>query len=153
MTELLQAITSWRSLLFVVVVFGFAPGFILRLLVKVYPRDDPRRQELVAELYTKGRIERLFFVAEQLETVLIEGVPHRVRSTSRWVRPHTKRLWVWLMNGGYWPITLVFGTVVVTIEFIIYGNVDPIILIAPSALFFATLLQITQKLMARRSKR
>lgn len=79
-SELLAAVVSWRTLLLVVLVFGFAPGFCLRLLVKLYPKDDPRRQELVADLYALGHFERLLYVGEQLETVLFEGVPHRIRA-------------------------------------------------------------------------
>lgn len=79
MAELIEIVASWRSLLLVLVVFGFAPGFVLRLLVRIYPKDDPRRTELLADLYMLGRVERLMFVAEQLETVLFEGLPHRIR--------------------------------------------------------------------------
>ena len=63
--------------------FGFAPGFVLRLLVLIYPKNDPRRQELVAELYTLGRVERLLFVGEQLETALFEGGRSRVAEMRR----------------------------------------------------------------------
>jgi hypothetical protein len=78
MTELLHTVTSWPSLLLVVLVFGFAPGFCLRLIVLAYPRSDPRRTELIAELYTVPRIQRPLWVAEQLETALFEGLPHRL---------------------------------------------------------------------------
>lgn len=67
-------------------VFGFAPGFCLRLLVKIYPRDDARRRELVAELYTLGRVERLVFVGEQLETALFEGTRSRLAARRRRLR-------------------------------------------------------------------
>jgi len=83
MTELIEMVVSWRSLLLALIVFGLAPGLILRLLVKIYPRDDPRRRELIAQLYTLGRVERLFFVAEQFETVLFEGLPHRLQAVRR----------------------------------------------------------------------
>lgn len=79
MTELIESITSWRSLLFALAVFGFAPGFVLRLLVRIYPKEDPRRTELISELYGLGHVKRLLFVAEQLETVLFEGAPHRLK--------------------------------------------------------------------------
>lgn len=86
MAELIEIVASWRSLLLVLVVFGFAPGFVLRLLVRIYPKDDPRRTELISELYMLGRAERLLFVAEQLETVLFEGAPHRVKAVLDSVR-------------------------------------------------------------------
>ena len=78
MAELLEALASWSSLVLVVVVFGFAPGFCLRLIVLAYPRGDPRRAELIAELYAVPRIQRPLWVAEQLEVALFEGLPHRV---------------------------------------------------------------------------
>lgn len=83
MAELIAAATSWQSLVLVLVLFGFAPGFVLRSLVKIYPRNDPRRAELIAQLYVLGRLERPLFVAEQLETVLFEGVPRRLKVVRR----------------------------------------------------------------------
>ena len=92
MVELFDAVTSWRSVLVAVGAFGFAPGFVLRLAVKIYPRDDPRRQEVIADLYVMRRIERPFYVAEQLETVLVEGLPERLsRMASRVLRPQRVR--------------------------------------------------------------
>jgi hypothetical protein len=58
MPELLKAVASWQSLLLVVLVFGFAPGFCLRLIVLAYPRGDPRRAELIAEMRAVPRIQR-----------------------------------------------------------------------------------------------
>lgn len=79
MGEVITAFTSWPSLLLVIFIFGFAPGFALRLLLKIYPLDDPRRRELLSELYAVPRLERPFWVAEQLETALLEGIPLRAR--------------------------------------------------------------------------
>jgi hypothetical protein len=110
MTELLDTVVSWRSLLLVIVVFGFAPGFCLRLLVRAYPRSDPRRTELIAELYTVPRVERPLWVAEQLETALFEGLPHRLsvvlREPGIW-RGLGAGLWFGL-GAGLWA-GLVFG--------------------------------------------
>jgi hypothetical protein len=83
MAELLKAVASWQSLLLVLVVFGFAPGFCLRLIVLAYPRSNPRRKELIAELYVRSRIERPLWVAEQLETALFEGLGGRVSAGIR----------------------------------------------------------------------
>lgn len=63
MAELLEVVTSWWNLLLVLLVFGFAPGFCLRLIVLAYPRSDPRRAELIAELYAVPRIQRPVWVA------------------------------------------------------------------------------------------
>jgi len=85
-TELLDAIVSWRTFLIALVVFGFAPGALLRLIVLAFPRDDPRRRELLAELPTVARTERPFWVFEQLERALFEGIGERVArvATRRW---------------------------------------------------------------------
>jgi hypothetical protein len=83
MAELLEAVTSWPTLVLVVVVFGFAPGFCLRLIVLAYPRGDPRRDELIAELYTVPRVQRPLWVAEQLEVALFEGLAHRLSAVRR----------------------------------------------------------------------
>jgi hypothetical protein len=57
MAELLEVVASWPSLLLVLLVFGFAPGFCLRLIVLAYPRGaPPRRKELIAELYAVPRL-------------------------------------------------------------------------------------------------
>jgi hypothetical protein len=58
----------------------------MRLLRLIYPKDDPRRAELLAELYAMKWIERPLFVGEQLETVLCEGVPVRVHAIRKAVR-------------------------------------------------------------------
>ncbi|WHM30769.1 hypothetical protein OH540_12265 [Streptomyces sp. BPPL-273] len=79
MGEVIATFASWPSLLLIIGLFGFAPGFALRLLLKIYPLDDPRRSELLAELHVIPRLERPFWVAEQLETALFEGIPLRTR--------------------------------------------------------------------------
>lgn len=89
MAELLTAVTSWPSLLMVVVVFGLAPGLCLRLIVLAYPRGDPRRAELIAELYAVPRIQRPLWVAEQLEVALFEGLGQRM-SAMRRQRAHVR---------------------------------------------------------------
>lgn len=89
MAEMLETVASWPSLLLVVVVFGLAPGLCLRLIVLAYPRSDPRRAELIAELYAVPRIQRPLWVAEQLEVALFEGLGHRV-SAARRRRAHVR---------------------------------------------------------------
>ena len=78
MSDLLTQLLSWKALLVVVVVFGFAPGAALRLIVLAFPRSDPRRRELLAELRAVPRLERPAWVAEQLEVALAEGVAGRL---------------------------------------------------------------------------
>jgi hypothetical protein len=76
---MLEFIVSWHTALVAAIVFGFAPGFVLRFIVLAFPRDDPRRDELLAELHAVPRIERPFWVLEQLEVALVEGLGGRIR--------------------------------------------------------------------------
>jgi hypothetical protein len=78
MGELLEAVVNWRIGLVVLLVFGFAPGILLRLIALAFHRDDPRRSELLAELYRVPRWERPVWVAEQLERALSEGLWERI---------------------------------------------------------------------------
>jgi hypothetical protein len=77
--ELLDAIVSWKTFVVSLLVFGLYPGAVLRLIVLAYPRDDPRRRELLAELYGVPRLERPYWVMEQLEVALFEGLGERIR--------------------------------------------------------------------------
>jgi hypothetical protein len=95
LTELLEFIVNWRTGLVVLVVFGFAPGALLRLIVLAFHRDDPRRSEMLAELHGVPRLERPLWVVEQLEVALFEGVLERV------VWAATGRvIWRWHLNSG-----------------------------------------------------
>jgi hypothetical protein len=76
--ELLNAIVSWETFLISLLVFGFAPGAVLRLLVLAFHRDDPRRSEMLAELHRVSRLERPYWVFEQLEVALFEGIWERL---------------------------------------------------------------------------
>jgi hypothetical protein len=77
MPSLIFQIISWPTLGIALLIFGFAPGAVLRLIVLAFPRDDPRRRELLGELYAVPRIERPFWVIEQLEVGLFEGLRSR----------------------------------------------------------------------------
>jgi hypothetical protein len=78
MTNLFVHVLSWPTLVLALLVWGFAPGAVLRLIVLAFRRDDPRRAELRAELYAVPRVERPFWVAEQLEVALVEGLGDRL---------------------------------------------------------------------------
>jgi hypothetical protein len=100
MSGLIDAVISWPTFALILVVFGFAPGALLRLIVLAFPRDDPRRQELRAELYAVPRIERPFWVAEQLEVALFEGLWNRLaRAITRRMINRMRRA---LIVGGRW---------------------------------------------------
>jgi hypothetical protein len=79
MAGLITELLAWPTLGIAVLVFGFAPGIAIRLIVLCYPRGNPRRRELIGELYAVPRIERPFWVAEQLEAALFEGLRSRIR--------------------------------------------------------------------------
>jgi DNA-binding transcriptional MerR regulator len=78
MPSLIFQVVSWPTLVVALFAFGFAPGAVLRLIVLAFPRDDPRRRELLSELYAVPRIERPFWVIEQLEVGLFEGLRGRL---------------------------------------------------------------------------
>ena len=67
------------SLLVFGATLGLLPGLVLRLLVQLYPKDDPRRDELFAELYgpKMTRFRRFEWVFQQLETALRDGLSAR----------------------------------------------------------------------------
>jgi hypothetical protein len=77
-TELLEVVVNWRMGLIVLVVFGFAPGAMLRLIVLAFHRDGPRRSEMLAELHRRPRLERPLWVVAQMEVALFEGIWERV---------------------------------------------------------------------------
>ncbi len=87
MSGFFTQVISWRALVAAVVVFGFAPGAVLRLIVLVFGRSDPRRRELLAELHAVPRWERPVWVAEQLEVALAEGIGGRLARAWRRLAP------------------------------------------------------------------
>jgi hypothetical protein len=87
MSDLILHVLAWPTVLIALGVFGFAPGAVLRLIVLAYRREDPRRRELISELYHVPRIERPFWVAEQLETALFDGCRGRLAAAWRARRP------------------------------------------------------------------
>jgi DNA-binding transcriptional MerR regulator len=78
MPSLISQVISWPVFVTALLVYGFAPGAVLRLIVLAFPRDDPRRRELLGELYGVPRIMRPFWVFEQLELGLFEGLGGRL---------------------------------------------------------------------------
>ncbi|GAA5120951.1 hypothetical protein [Haloechinothrix salitolerans] len=55
----------------------------VRAIALLYPRDDPRREEIIAERYAVPRKERLFWIFEQFETAWIDGRDARAEARSR----------------------------------------------------------------------
>jgi hypothetical protein len=83
MDNLITQVIAWPTLLLCLLMFGFAPGAVLRMIVLAFRRDDPRRTELRAELPYVPRIERPFWVCEQLEVALFEGLVGRLATMIR----------------------------------------------------------------------
>ena len=77
MAELFDVIRDWQSILAFLLLFGLAPGCVLRLMVHLYPKGHERRQELIAQLYALKFIDRPLFVVQQIERCLFEGIPAR----------------------------------------------------------------------------
>ena len=71
-------------------VIMLCPQFIVRQYVRLYPKDDPRRRELVAEVYAVPTRDRLSWVIDQLLLAGIEGP--RLRRQLRLTRQLNKRL-------------------------------------------------------------
>ena len=79
MTDLAHLVLSWPTLLIALAVFGYAPAAVLRVVLKLYSKQDARRRELHAELFAVPRWERPFWVAEQIELALVEGAGPRIK--------------------------------------------------------------------------
>lgn len=77
--ELLDHVLSLQALLVTLLVFGFAPGLILRVALLAYPRAHPDRAELLGEYYAVPYHERPLFAAAGCERALCDGLPARIR--------------------------------------------------------------------------
>lgn len=75
--DLIAAPGTFGAFAVTVLIFGFAPGIILAMIVRLIP-DMDRRLELQAELYEVPRWERPFWVAQQFEVALRIGLAPRV---------------------------------------------------------------------------
>jgi hypothetical protein len=80
LTELLDAAASWESLVAVLLVFGLAPGLVLRSMLLLYPKEHPRRAELLAEFKVIKRPIRPLWVAEIISVCLFEGLGERSKA-------------------------------------------------------------------------
>lgn len=74
---MIEAVASLKTLGLVLIVFGLAPGLILRFITLCFRRDDPRRAEMRAELHAVPRLWRPIWVAEQIEVAIFEGFAER----------------------------------------------------------------------------
>jgi len=79
MTSEVVQLLVWPTFPLALLIFGLAPSIVLRIIVLAFRSDDPRRTEMLGELYSVPRIERPFWVLEQLEIALFEGLGGRLR--------------------------------------------------------------------------
>src|SRR5687767_12631452 len=80
----IDMVIAWPTFLLGLLVFGFAPGALLRIIVLAFVRDDPRRRELLAEVHAVPYLERPLWVVEQMEVALFEGLWERLRWAATW---------------------------------------------------------------------
>lgn len=83
MRDLLDVVLTPVTLIIGLLVLSLLPGLVLRVLVRLYPPDDPRRAELIAELHAVPPGHQAAWVAQQIETALLDGLPSRVRHLRR----------------------------------------------------------------------
>lgn len=79
MSEILTSVSLWPFLFIALGVWGIAPGLVVRFISLAFWSDDPRRTEMRAELDAVPRWERPFWVLQQLEVAVVEGLGARVR--------------------------------------------------------------------------
>lgn len=77
---MLAALGAWPVLLVALLVWGLAPGLVNRLIALGFPKDDERRCQMIGDLYDVPRWEQPFWVLQQAERLLTEGLPARVRA-------------------------------------------------------------------------
>jgi hypothetical protein len=70
--------TTFVTVIVFAVIFGLTPGFANRVLARAYPKEDPRRAEMIAELYSIPWVERWNWVFQNIERVIHEALPARV---------------------------------------------------------------------------
>lgn len=95
MSELLNTLVDLKAFLLVLIVFGVAPGVVVRLMSFAFHRDDPRRQEMRAEFYAVPRLSRPLWVAEQVEVVIFEGLRDRAINVLA-----GRVIWRWHLGDG-----------------------------------------------------
>jgi hypothetical protein len=67
----------------VLLIWGVAPGLVVRLASLGFHREDPRRKEMIAELYVVPRWEQPLWVAQQVERSVTEGLGGRLIDAGR----------------------------------------------------------------------
>jgi hypothetical protein len=71
-----------------IVVAILVPRLTIRCIAAAYPHDDPRRHELIAEVYALPWLRGAGFVFGQFATVLVDAIPARRKGTTRQKKDH-----------------------------------------------------------------
>jgi hypothetical protein len=102
MGELLTVPSALGTFGLALLIFGFAPGMVLAVIVRMIP-DPDRRRELQAELYEVPRWDRPFWVAQQLEVAIRVGLFPEIEWL--WGRHvwHRCKIMSGLENHRRWP--------------------------------------------------
>lgn len=79
-------------LLFLVIVYGFCPYSVLWVAVRIWPKDHPRRQELLGEFEHVAVWYRPIWVAEMVARALLDGTSARLRHRRSVMRGRTMRI-------------------------------------------------------------
>lgn len=78
MSAVVELVLSWRSLLTAVMMFSLLPGLVLRVIVLAFHRDDPTRDELLAEIHAIPWVNRSLWVAALIPAALFDGLWRRL---------------------------------------------------------------------------
>jgi hypothetical protein len=126
-SEAIDVVTDWRTLVVAIVGLGIIPGLLLRAILLPLPKGHPLRRELLAELKAIKTLDRPLWVIGQIETVVQEA-PAAWRGAIAGRRISTHWLLVlWIPAGimiaktyGVW-VGAVSGMVVGTVAGVVDG--------------------------------
>lgn len=78
MTRLCELV-GLKVLVSSVLIYGVVPGAVLRILLTAWPKGDPVRAELLADLAMLPYRQRLLFVASQIPNAICDGLGARLQ--------------------------------------------------------------------------
>lgn len=84
MNELLTWMGDWRHALPAAVLFVVLPSLLIRIVIRAWPKSDPRRRELLAEFAAIPVPKRLMWVLGVFELAWQEGLRQRREQSTLW---------------------------------------------------------------------
>lgn len=115
-------------------IFGFLPGAVVRVIAGLaFTRDDPRRAEMIAEVYEVPRWARPMWVFQQLEVALFEGVGPRLKrfAIRAWKGRGASRSWAVLNRWANDPSPR-FALIMTGVGLVLGGSQILLTVYAPS---------------------